>query len=94
MKGMGPANNVWRNQLIGIFSSYVNWTGNIENAGRAPNWLYQSAVYAAQNEESGLLHAGDAMQKKKIWYTFYVNVWRWKRQGCQPWALPGYTQSK
>ncbi len=28
-ESMGPVNCVWRDQLIGMFSSYVNWTGNI-----------------------------------------------------------------
>ncbi len=28
MQGVKPDNDVWRDQTIRIFSSYVNWTGN------------------------------------------------------------------
>ncbi len=50
--GEGPANYFWRDQPIGMFSSYINWTGTLQNVDTAPNRVYQSALSAAQVEES------------------------------------------
>ncbi len=67
---MGPANYVGRDQPIG--SSVHKQTGQetSQNAGRALNGAYQSAIYAAQDEKKRHPHGGDAAQKRKRRYTF------------------------
>ncbi len=50
----------------------------MQDVGRAPTWACQSAIHAAQDEESRFPYAGDVVQKRKRWYTFYTGVGKGK----------------
>ncbi len=51
MKGIGPGNYVWRDQLIGMFISKLD-RKHCCFLVELLTITYQSAVYAAQDEES------------------------------------------